>query len=972
MRLWQWFLFVGSLFLLHWGLRNLWCHYSQKVKRTLRRALLALVLLAGLAVTARAGSLYVSTTGGGSDPCSLAQPCSLAHAQTVAQGLIATGLTEPLYVWIRAGTYTLSTGLTFGAADSGTSSLGVYYFTITPTANSNNDLFYDLSLAPAGFWSHVRSDGGDIRVTKQDGTTQVPREVSAFNSTAHTGALYVGTASGTATAYRVYYGSGLPEPSTTSAYGRNSVWPSPAKGIWHMEDVATPAVDSTGQNNLTIAGSETFSATGRVEKAIRDFTGGHAVSSGAILSTDIYSMSTWVNFTAIDSGTPQYFFSRGNGTDGVIDKVGIYSNAFLIFNGATVLNGSGAAPTTGVWYHIVFLRNGSAVKLYVNDTKIIDTTETITYTTGNIMFGCTIETDGAGEALNGTLDEARLWDNYNLTSTEITTLYANQNAPGSFWTTGSEIVTPMFVNAVTWQAYPGEVPVISGGQTVTGWSLYSGSIYRANVGTSWDFRQIYVNGVHAQRAKGALNPQGWTRTETGYTAPDSSMASWGNPTDIEIVNLGPWSMDRCKVVSITDTAITMSSPCWTNQQDVLSAYGVRATPSWVENAYELLASGYWYLNRTTGYLYYWPPSGNMIGVTVVAPVVDNLLTVSGASNIQFGTVANPLVFAYSNWIDPDSTTGYVGLQNGYTWTATPDFVATHGTILDAAVTVNASDNISFVGDQFSHLGSRGILLNGGNANMTIANNRFADNAAGLLQIGDVNTCNSTQESNITVTANKISTGNEFEYLDNGGIFAACGTGVQIANNEIDQTPWVPIAGGWGWSTTPYLTNSAITGNYINGACIGPAPLGWDCGSIYTNGPQSVSDTYATGLLVAGNYSSHAYPIGLYADSGSAWETWRDNVFQNVYNDWFQIGIGINNMSLVNNFTDNAAVYNTGTNITVSGTVPITSGTQSFGTPQQAIICAAGVPGSTACTTPTLWPTWQSGVGATWTRAQMGP
>ena len=889
-----------------------------------------------------------------------------AHADGGA-GLIATGLTAPLSVYLRGGTYTLSTGLTFGAADSGTSSLGAYYFTITPTANSNNDLFYDLSLAPAGFWSHVRSDGGDIRVTKQDGTTQVPREVSAFNSTAHTGALYVGTASGTATAYRVYYGSGLPEPSTTSAYGRNSVWPSPAKGIWHMEDVATPAVDSTGQNNLTIAGSETFSATGKVEKAIRDFTGGHAVSSGAILSTDIYSMSTWVNFTAIDSGTPQYFFSRGNGTDGVIDKVGIYSNAFLIFNGATVLNGSGAAPTTGVWYHIVFLRNGSAVKLYVNDTKIIDTTETITYTTGNITFGCSIETDGALQALNGTLDEARLWDNYNLTSTEITTLYANQNAPGSFWTTGSEIVTPMFVNAVAWQSYPGEVAVISGGAPVTGWTLDTGSIYKANVGTSWNFRQLYVNGTHAQRARGPSNPAGWTRNSAGYVPPDSSMTAWGNPTNVEIVNLGPWSMDRCKVVSITDTAITMSSPCWTNQQDVLSAYDVTSTPSWVENAYELMASGSWYLDRTAGYLYYWPPSGNMIGVTVVAPVVDNLLTVTGASNLQF----KDLVFAYSNWIGPDSSTGYVGIQSGYTWTTYNTVMA----LLDSAITVVGGSNITFSGDEFSHMGSRVMLVKSGSSNVSITGNRFDDNAGGIIQIGDTSGCiygcsPNTPESGVIFTGNRVAVGNEFDYIDNGAIYAVSMTGSTIANNEIDGTPWVPIA--IGWVGVALATNNTIANNYVNGACIGPAPLGWDCGSIYTMAPQSASSSYETGLRVTGNYSSHAYPIGLYADIGSAWETWSDNVLQNVYNYWFQIGNGINHINVVNNHVDNLAAYNTGTAISIAGTSLITSGAQPFGTPQQAIICGAGIPGATACTTPTTWPTWQSGVGATYSRPQIGP
>ncbi len=35
-------------------------------------------------------------------------------------------------------------------------------------------------------------------------------------------------------------------------------------------------------------------------------------------------------------------------------------------------------------------------------------------------------------------NKAQLWDNYNLTSTEITTLYTNRNAPGNLWTTGNK------------------------------------------------------------------------------------------------------------------------------------------------------------------------------------------------------------------------------------------------------------------------------------------------------------------------------------------------------------------------------------------------------------------------------------------------------------------------------------------------------------------------------------------------------
>jgi len=356
-------------------------------------------------------------------------------------------------------------------------------------------------------------------------------------------------------------------------------------------------------------------------------------------------------------------------------------------------------------------------------------------------------------------------------------------------------------------------------------------------------------------------------------------------------------------------------------------------------------------------------------------VVDPLLTVSGGSYIQFGSPTNPLVFAYSNWVGPDSTTGYVGLQSGYTWTITPDFVATHGTLLDAAMTVNASSNVTFAGNQFSHLGSRALLLTGGNAGVTISNNRFDDNAGGAIQVGDANTCATVQESNVTITGNTIAAGNAFDYLDNSGVFVACGTGITISNNEVARTPWGPIAVGWGWSATPYVTDISINGNYINGPCIGPAPLSWDCGGLYMMGGHSSAASYATGLRATGNYLTGAAYIGLYLDQGSAWATLTSNVSQNSVNYWLQIspvGVAADHIQVLSTYSDSVSTNNGGTNVTISGTTAISSGTQPFGTPAQAVICAAGVPGATACTTPTLWPTWQSGVGATWSHPQIGP
>jgi hypothetical protein len=264
---------------------------------------------------------------------------------------------------------------------------------------------------------------------------------------------------------------------------------------------------------------------------------------------------------------------------------------------------------------------------------------------------------------------------------------------------------------------------------------------------------------------------------------------------------------------------------------------------------------------------------------------------------------------------------------------------------------------------------------GGNAGVTISNNRFDDNAGGAIQVGDANTCATVQESNVTITGNMIAAGNAFDYLDNGGIFVACGAGIVITNNEVARTPWGPIAVGWGWSTTPYATDISISGNYINGPCIGPQPLSWDCGGLYMMGGHSSTASYATGLQATGNYLKGAAYIGLYLDQGSAWATLTSNITQDSVNYWLQIspvGAAANHIQVLGTYSDSANVLNSGTNVTISGTSTISSGTQPFGTPQQAIICAAGVPGATACTTPKTWPTWQTGVGATWSKPQIGP
>jgi len=56
--------------------------------------------------------------------------------------------------------------------------------------DGNIPVAIDLANMPANFWSHVRSDGGDVRITSSGGDT-IPCEVENFDATAHTGQLWL-------------------------------------------------------------------------------------------------------------------------------------------------------------------------------------------------------------------------------------------------------------------------------------------------------------------------------------------------------------------------------------------------------------------------------------------------------------------------------------------------------------------------------------------------------------------------------------------------------------------------------------------------------------------------------------------------------------------------------------------------------------------------------------------------------------
>ncbi|WP_158226815.1 right-handed parallel beta-helix repeat-containing protein [Amycolatopsis vastitatis] len=205
---------------------------------------------------------------------------------------------------------------------------------------------------------------------------------------------------------------------------------------------------------------------------------------------------------------------------------------------------------------------------------------------------------------------------------------------------------PRTAAKVAFRAAPGETPVLTGARRVTGFTPTDPArgIYTASVPRGTDTRQLFVDGVRAERARTALDPAAFTVTATGFSTPDPSFAALTNQKDVEVAQENKWKHMRCPLASITregtGSALNVQPDCWRNNSTAVInrqfPFNGNGLPkldgvSWVENAYELLTKpGQWYLDRAAGRLSYIPlPGQDMAKADVELPVLETLVSAEG-------------------------------------------------------------------------------------------------------------------------------------------------------------------------------------------------------------------------------------------------------------------------------------------------------------------------------------------------------
>ncbi|MBM4032095.1 MAG: right-handed parallel beta-helix repeat-containing protein [Planctomycetes bacterium] len=469
---------------------------------------------------------------------------------------------------------------------------------------------------------------------------------------------------------------------------------------------------------------------------------------------------------------------------------------------------------------------------------------------------------------------------------------------------------------VIYKALDGQTPVLSGGRAVTGWTQ-DGARWKAKTDIP-NFRQLYVNGVRAVRARGNPPPGIALHGDDGYRLPKADMAAWGNQDDVEFCYIVTWTHSRCKVKSIaregeapaepragektapperrppadpkgSDGAIvTMLQPHFTMAR---TKEGVQVKlPNYIENALELLDEpGEWYLDRKASTVYYMPrPGEDMAKAEVIAPALERLIELRGTldkpvHSIQFVG----LTFAHATWLQP-SEIGHPDVQANFLNDATKlikrsgTVTTTHNEQLKSPsnIVCHAAKAIRFEGCTFTKLGSGALDIESGSQGNAVVGCRFHDISGTAIQIGDV-----LKDDHHPDDPRKIVKGNSVtnclihdcgvEFKGSVGIFAGYTEATTIAHNEIRDLPYSGVSVGWGWGeedagggaygqkpfydTPTTAKNNRVEFNHIHHVMRDLA----DGGGIYTLSIQP-------GTVIRGNHihDNRGGPGGIYLDEGS--------------------------------------------------------------------------------------------------------
>ena len=302
---------------------------------------------------------------------------------------------------------------------------------------------------------------------------------------------------------------------------------------------------------------------------------------------------------------------------------------------------------------------------------------------------------------------------------------------------------------IVYSAYGSETPVISGGIKLTNqtWSASSGSIMKTTITPGLKVDQLFLNGKRQVLAR-YPNFNESQKLQGSTSDALTKAASCANPAE------GPgyfraMEVDLWGSLDFIITGKSGGSVSYTWMGDNQRGNTPHAQYRMVENIYELLDTvGEWFYRKSTGDLFFWPPSGTNLGTAVIELASqDELIRVVGTSmsakvsNITF----EGLTFTQTYRTMFDTAIKYEPLLMG-------DWCIQRA----GAVFIQNAENIRVECCSFDQVGGNALFMSGYNRNHVVFNNTFTDGGASCVAICGLPSavrCACNWSSSVTCTDN---------------------------------------------------------------------------------------------------------------------------------------------------------------------------------------------------------------------------